>query len=122
MLYNLNMSKFMHYLQIFYFVFQSFVAIINCVLFIMLAKVPLYLFILFLEYKRMIWEHIIFWSIIILVALALIGYLIINFLSLRATKNLIKLQPLTKLQKISSVIFPIITVPLYSFFIYKLFF
>lgn len=107
---------------ILYFVFQSFVAIINCVLFIMLAKVPLYLFILFLEYKRMIWEHIIFWSIIILVALALIGYLIINFLSLRATKNLIKLQPLTKLQKISSVIFPIITVPLYSFFIYKLFF
>ena len=48
-------------------------------------------------------------------------YAFLTYLSAISTKNIIQNKPLTKLQKFSAVIFPIITVPLYSYLIFKLF-
>ena len=57
----------------------------------------------------------------VVIATAFFIYFVITIISSISTKNILQNKPLTKLQKFSAVIFPIITVPLYSYLIFKLF-
>ena len=47
------------------------------------------------------------------------GYFILTPIAAISTKNILQNKPLTKLQKFSAVTFPIITVPLYLYLIFK---
>ena len=61
-----------------------------------------------------------FFSIAFLIILAFFMYLLFTFISTIATKRIIQQKPLTRIQKFSTVIFPLITIPLYSFFIFHI--
>ena len=109
--YNLNMSKFMHYLQILYFVFQCIASVVNSWLTITVFWNS-YLFFLFLL------QYIPTFIVVVLISLMLIFYTILTPISAIATFRTIHRKKLTKLQKISRIVFPVITVPLYAFLVW----
>lgn len=97
-----------------YFCFQCFVVTINIYCAILELNIALMMLILGLQYIP---------TLLVILSAYIIGFIYIATgpISVLATKNILQNKPLTKLQKFSAVIFPIITVPLYLYLIFKLF-
>ena len=105
------MSKFMHYLQILYFVFQCIASVVNIWLTITIFWNSYLLFLLLLQYIPS-------FIVAVLISLMLIFYTILTPISAIATFRTIHRKKLTKLQNISRIVFPVITVPLYAFLVW----
>ena len=97
-----------------YFYFQCLIAIINIYCAICELHVFFMMIMLGLQYIP---------TLLLILLIYMVGflYVVISPISAMATKNILQNKPLTKLQKFSAVIFPIITVPLYSYLIFKTF-
>lgn len=107
------MSKFVQYLLSFYFFLQCIAAVINVgiMLFLFWDSYLLFMFLL---------QSIPVFIVFVLLCVILILYTILTPISAIATFKAIQFKKLTKLQKISSIIFPIIFIPLYSFLVWIL--
>ena len=104
-----------------YYVFQCFAVVLNFVFFILGIIISFVTFILFNEYQRTNIENYIFIGICIFLNCIILCIIFTSIISTISTKNILQNKPLTKPQKFSAVIFPIITVPLYLYLIFKLF-
>ena len=104
-----------------YFYFQCFAVVLNFVFFIFSILISFAWYILgqgSYNPKNVLIKFYVETSIFILIFFA---YFMLTLVSAISTKNILQNKPLTKLQKFSVVIFPIITVLLYLYLIFKLF-
>ena len=104
-----------------YYVFQWLHTILLIVGYIICRNIPIMLYIVLHDYPPTVIEEIVICCILLTIIAVLLMFLIISIASTISTKNILQNKPLTKLQKFSAVIFPIITVPLYLYLIFKLF-
>lgn len=97
-----------------YYLFQNFVVAIN---YLLIFGFVFFTFFLFLLGSLTQEEFVRFVLFDILIFTAIIFYFIITVISIKATNNLRQNLPLTKIQKFSSIVFPIVAIPLFVFFL-----
>ncbi len=104
-----------------YFCFQCFAIVLNFVLFIFSIIISFALYVLGQGSYNPTEILIKFYLDMSVFVLIFFGYFILTCEAAISTKSILQNKPLTKLQKFSAVVFPIITVPLYSYLIFKFF-
>ena len=116
------MNLFFKILLNLYFVFQCFTCVFS--LFLLIFSIYFYcvlviLFLLVIQGEPLSLSNYMVLVEALIILLFFIVYIIAILLSAISTLKIIQHKPLTKLQKFSTVIFPIITVPLYLYLIFK---
>lgn len=104
-----------------YFYFQCFADVLNFILFIFSIIISFAWYVLGQGSYNPTDILIKFYLETAIFVLIFLGYFILTYVATFSTKNILQNKPLTKLQKFSAIIFPIITVPLYLYLIFKLF-
>ena len=115
--YNCDMKGSISYKRILQYIFFIFLCIVNFSNFIIVAyEIPLFfaIFILCLPHLPSFITVLSFYTFGFL-------YLLSGIVAIIASKKLLDNKPLSKLQKFCLILFPIITIPLYFFIIYKSF-
>ena len=102
-----------------YFYFQCFAIVYNFICFIASILLSFTWYVLGQGSHNPADVLIVFYIEISIFIFITFGYFILTPIAAISTKNILQNKPLTKLQKFSAVIFPIITVPLYLFLIFK---
>ena len=95
-----------------YFCFQCFATIINFILFVLLSFFFIYFYGLIAE-AQILLNIIVYIILAILILIIFQLYVIITPISAITTQKKLSNKTLTKLQKVSFISFPIVTIPLY---------
>ncbi len=109
------------YLLTVYFCFQCIATVVNFLIFIYLIIISATLYGLGASNITTPAAALPFITIAGLVIILAQLYVIITPISASATIRIHCSKPLTKLQKFSAITFPVITIPLYSYLIFKIF-
>ncbi len=102
-----------------YFVFQCVATVLNFLLFLSVIVMLYAFYVLGASSVKNISDSISYIIFAILIILVTQIYFLLTPLSAISIFKIIQHKPLTKLQKFSTIIFPIITVPLYLYLIFK---